>query len=73
MPESAPSDLTPLLHRVGDDPAAFEELLPLVYAELRQLASARPRHERPDHTLQPTALVHEAYLRLAGGCGRAPP
>lgn len=70
MPDSAPPDLTPLLHRVGDDPAAFEALLPLVYAELRQLASARLRHERPDHTLQPTALVHEAYLKLAGGAAR---
>jgi RNA polymerase sigma factor (TIGR02999 family) len=70
MPDSAPRDLTPLLHRAGDDPEAFEALLPLVYDELRQLAAARLRHERPDHTLQPTALVHEAYLRLAGGAAR---
>ena len=43
---------------------AVEELLPLVYGELRRLASRYLRHERTDHTLQPTALVHEAYLRL---------
>ncbi len=43
---------------------ALEELTPLVYRELRQLAAACLRRERDDHTLQPTALVHEAYLRL---------
>ena len=43
---------------------ALDQLTPLVYAELRQLATGYLRHERPDHTLQPTALVHEAYLRL---------
>jgi RNA polymerase sigma factor (TIGR02999 family) len=42
----------------------LEELMPLVYDELRRLAAHHLRHERPDHTLQPTALVHEAYLRL---------
>src|SRR5262245_21581414 len=42
-----------------------EDLLPLVYNELRQLAQAAMRPERPSHTLQPTALVHEAFLRLA--------
>ncbi len=46
------------------DLAAREALLPLVYAELRRLAASYLRRERPDHTLQPTALVHEAYLRL---------
>jgi RNA polymerase sigma factor (TIGR02999 family) len=46
------------------DVQAREALLPLVYAELRQLAASYLRRERPDHTLQPTALVHEAYLRL---------
>ena len=46
------------------DPKAAEELLPLVYAELRQLAAARMNDERTGHTLAPTALVHEAYLRL---------
>lgn len=47
----------------GDD-AAFEELLPVLYADLRKLASAYMRKEAPGHTLQPTALVSEAYLRL---------
>src|SRR5436309_2926911 len=46
------------------DPKAAAELLPLVYDELRQLAAARMTAEAPDHTLQATALVHEAYLRL---------
>lgn len=46
------------------DPQAVEHLLPLVYGELRQLAGAYFRRERSSHTLQPTALVHEAYLRL---------
>ncbi len=46
---------------------AMEQLLPVVYAELRRLAAAFLRRERPGHTLQPTALVHEAFLRLAGG------
>lgn len=45
---------------------AAEQLLPVVYEELRGLAAAYLKHERPDHTLQPTALVHEAYLRLMG-------
>jgi RNA polymerase sigma factor (TIGR02999 family) len=49
------------------DPRAAAELLPLVYEELRKLASRRMAAERPDHTLQPTALVHEAYLRLVDG------
>lgn len=44
----------------------LERILPVVYDELRMLAQARLRHERPDHTLQPTALVHEAYIRLIG-------
>jgi RNA polymerase sigma-70 factor, ECF subfamily len=46
------------------DPQALHRLTPLVYAELRQLAAGYLRNERHDHTLQPTALVHEAYLRL---------
>jgi RNA polymerase sigma factor (TIGR02999 family) len=46
------------------DPAAARELLPLVYAELRKLAAQRLKHETPGQTLQATALVHEAYLRL---------
>ena len=45
---------------------AANELLPLVYAELRKLAAAKMSHESPNQTLQPTALVHEAWLRLAG-------
>lgn len=59
-------DLTRLLqaHAEGD-PAALGELLPRVYDELKRLARARFRGERPGHTLQPTALVHEAYLELA--------
>ena len=48
------------------DPKAAAELLPLVYDELRKLAAARMASERPDHTLDATALVHEAYLRLVG-------
>jgi RNA polymerase sigma factor (TIGR02999 family) len=46
------------------DPSAAEQLLPLVYAELRRLAAARLAREQPGQTLEPTALVHEAYLRL---------
>jgi RNA polymerase sigma factor (TIGR02999 family) len=49
------------------DPHASEELLPLVYRELRQLAKQRLAREKPGQTLQATALVHEAYLRLVGG------
>jgi RNA polymerase sigma factor (TIGR02999 family) len=48
------------------DRRAAADLLPLVYAELRELAAARMAGERPEHTLEPTALVHEAYLRLVG-------
>ena len=48
------------------DPDAAAKLLPVVYGELRRLASAEMRHERSDHTLQTTALVHEAYLRMLG-------
>jgi RNA polymerase sigma factor (TIGR02999 family) len=49
-----------------DDPQAAEQLLPLVYDELRKLAAQRLAHEKPGQTLQATALVHEAYLRLVG-------
>src|SRR5262245_6399524 len=56
-----------LLHAwAGGDLRAGDELVPLVYHELRKRASGYLRHERPDHTLQATALVHEAFLRLAG-------
>jgi RNA polymerase sigma factor (TIGR02999 family) len=50
------------------DPQASAELLPLVYNELRRLAAEKMAMERPGHTLQATALVHEAYLRLVDGC-----
>jgi RNA polymerase sigma factor (TIGR02999 family) len=48
----------------GGDQTAFEQLIPIVHDELRRLARRQMRNERPGHTLQPTALVHEAYLRL---------
>jgi RNA polymerase sigma factor (TIGR02999 family) len=61
------SDITDLLNRWGQgDGEAFKALLPLVYEELRRLAAHHLRQERQGHTLQPTALVHEAYLRLSG-------
>jgi RNA polymerase sigma factor (TIGR02999 family) len=61
------SDVTIILNRVVQgDPKAAEELLPLLYDELRRLANARMANEAAGHTLQPTALVHEAWLRLAG-------
>jgi RNA polymerase sigma factor (TIGR02999 family) len=61
----AMSDVTQILQQIeSGDPSAAEQLLPLVYDELRKLAAARMAHESPDHTLQSTALVHEAYLRL---------
>jgi RNA polymerase sigma factor (TIGR02999 family) len=50
----------------GGEQSALDRLLPLVYAELRRIARNRLRHERADHTLQPTALVNEVYLRLVG-------
>ncbi len=62
------SNISQLLAAVdGGDQDAAEQLLPLVYDELRRLASQKLRHERAGHTLQPTALVHEAYLRLVTG------
>jgi RNA polymerase sigma factor (TIGR02999 family) len=62
------SDVTRILSAIEHgDPQAAAQLLPLVYEELRELAAARMAQERADHTLQPTALVHEAYLRLVGG------
>ena len=61
------SGLTQILDRAQQgDPKAAEELLPLVYEELRKLAVARMAREAPGQTLQPTALVHEAWLRLVG-------
>jgi RNA polymerase sigma factor (TIGR02999 family) len=62
------SDVTRLLDAAAAGKSqAAAELLPLVYDELRKLAAARMAAERADHTLDPTALVHEAYLRLVGG------
>ena len=62
------SDVTRILERVErGDPRAADELLPLVYEELRRLAAAKMAQQRPGQTLQATALVHEAYLRLTGG------
>ena len=59
------SDVTQILQRIETgDQRASAELLPLVYEELRKLAAARMIQERPEHTLQATALVHEAYVRL---------
>ena len=61
----SPGEVTALLRAWSKgDPAAPDELLPLVYRELRRLAAAQMRRERSDHTLQPTALVHEAYVKL---------
>jgi RNA polymerase sigma factor (TIGR02999 family) len=60
-------DVTQILSRIeSGDPSASEQLLPLVYDELKRLAAHRLAQERPDQTLQATALVHEAYLRLIG-------
>src|SRR5687767_10447733 len=60
------SEVTRILGSVdGRDPKAAEELLPLVYEELRRLAAAKMARESPGHTLQATALVHEAWLRLS--------
>ncbi len=65
------SDVTRILSQIeSGDPAAGEQLLPLVYEELRKLAAARLAKEKPGQTLQATALVHEAYLRLVGDGGR---
>jgi RNA polymerase sigma-70 factor, ECF subfamily len=62
---SAPEDVTLLLSGINNgDGTAPEKLLPLVYEELRRLARSYLQNERRDHTLQPTALVHEAYIRL---------
>jgi RNA polymerase sigma factor (TIGR02999 family) len=61
------NDVTHILDRVRDgDPKAADELLPLIYGELRKLAAAKMAKENPGQTLQPTALVHEAWLRLTG-------
>jgi len=61
------SEVTQILHAIAEgDPHAPSQLLPLVYDELRKLAAQKLARESPGQTLQPTALVHEAYLRLVG-------
>ena len=67
------ADVTQILAAIeAGDPRAGAELLPLVYEELRKLAAAQVAREMPGQTLQATALVHEAYLRLVGGAPAAP-
>ncbi|MEM6689264.1 MAG: sigma-70 family RNA polymerase sigma factor [Planctomycetota bacterium] len=59
--------ITKILNQLDSgDATNVNQLLPLLYDELRQLAAAKLKHERPDHTLQATALVHEAWLRIVG-------
>ena len=66
------SDVTVILDAIaGGDARAADELLPLVYEELRRLAAAKMARESAGQTLQPTALVHEAWLRLTGGAPQA--
>jgi RNA polymerase sigma factor (TIGR02999 family) len=63
-----PAQITKLLRAWKEgDPQALDDLTPVIYAQLRQLARRRMRNERADHTLQTTALVHEAFLRLVAG------
>ena len=67
MNDDTPPDVTGLLHAWNDgQPGALDALMPIVYGELHRLAKATLRRERPDHTLQATALVNEAYVRLVG-------
>ena len=67
MDTSSQGDVTGLLVAwKNGSPEALDELIPIVYAELRKLARQQLRGERPDHSLQPTALTHEAFLRLFG-------
>ncbi len=66
------SDITRILTQIeSGDPSAADQLLPLVYDELRKLAAARLAQEKPGQTLQATALVHEAWLKLVGPTGAA--
>jgi RNA polymerase sigma factor (TIGR02999 family) len=69
------SDVTQILHAIdAGDPRAAEQLLPLVYEELRKVAATKLAHEKPGQTLDATALVHEAYVRLVGERrGSSPP
>ena len=62
------TEVTQIILRIeSGDRAASDELLPLVYQELRKLAESKLAHEKPGQTLQATALVHEAYMRLVDG------
>jgi RNA polymerase sigma factor (TIGR02999 family) len=64
---SEPQQVTQLLNQFGNgDQAALEQLMPLVYSELHKLAKRHMAHQKPGHTLQTTAVVHEAYLKLVG-------
>ncbi|MDQ6808698.1 MAG: sigma-70 family RNA polymerase sigma factor [Verrucomicrobiota bacterium] len=68
--EALPSDVTQLLGQwSGGDGEVLDELMPLVYDELRRMAHRHMTNERPNHTLQPTALVNEAFLRMKSGAG----
>ena len=70
MADLSPEQITLLLERWGQgDEQALDTLLPLVYPDLRRLASYLLKGDRPGHTLQPTALVNEAYLKLQGSAG----
>lgn len=70
MPSISPQEVTQLLADWGrGDKSAFDKLFPLVHEELRRIAQRQMNHERPGHTLQATALVNEAYLKLAGNEG----
>lgn len=67
MDQTGPDDITLLLHRMQDgDSDARARLISLVYPQLKRIAAARMRRERADHTLQPTALVHEVFVKLVG-------
>ncbi len=67
LDQAAAETVTTIFSRAGESERASSELLPIVYKELRRLAQWRMNQEPPGHTLQATALVHEAYLRLVGG------
>lgn len=72
LASSSMNDVTRILQNIGDNEKLLgEQLLPLVYDELRRLAAARMKRQVANQTLQPTALVHEAWLRLVGDGGRA--
>ena len=65
--QSSPLEVTKLLNEWRNgNPAALEQLMPVVYAELHKLARRHMQRQNPSHTLQTTALIHEAYMRLAG-------